>query len=104
MRNAGPVSSAIGLGAHCAWGFRAELHRFCVTPVRSAQCAALRCRDARTGAQIGEPMEGHGDYVLLVDWSPCGRQIVSGSDDGTLRRWDACTGVPVGVPMRGHGN
>ena len=28
--------------------------------------------------------------------------IISGSDDGTLRRWDAASGQPVGDPLTGH--
>ncbi|KAI5118038.1 hypothetical protein M0805_009220 [Coniferiporia weirii] len=34
--------------------------------------------------------------------TPDGRQIVSGSNDNTLRIWDAQTGDPVGEPLTGH--
>ncbi|CCA75921.1 hypothetical protein PIIN_09917, partial [Serendipita indica DSM 11827] len=41
--------------------------------------------------------------VRAVGFSPDGSQIVSGSDDKTLRLWDVETEQPVGGPFRGHG-
>jgi WD40 repeat protein len=40
--------------------------------------------------------------VSGVDVSPDGRQIVSGGDDGVLRRWDLESGKPVGDPLAGN--
>ncbi|KAG8990820.1 hypothetical protein FRB94_013083 [Tulasnella sp. JGI-2019a] len=37
-----------------------------------------------------------------VAWSPDGRRIVSGSDDGTLCLWDPSTGAPVGEAWKFH--
>jgi len=34
----------------------------------------------------------HGDYVHTADWSPDGTQILTGSQDGTVRLWDAASG------------
>lgn len=38
-------------------------------------------------------MHGHTQDVISVEWSGDGRQIVTSSDDGTVRRWDAITGA-----------
>jgi WD40 repeat protein len=37
-------------------------------------------------------LEGHGADVISVEWAIGGRQVVSSSDDGTVRRWSAGTG------------
>jgi len=39
-----------------------------------------------------QTLEGHTEGVTSVAFSPDGKQIVSGSDDRTVRRWDAATG------------
>ncbi len=50
----------------------------------------------------GETVElkGHTDPVRAVAWSPDGRRLVSGGDDGTLRFWDQ-NGQPGIVVERG---
>ncbi|WP_350222972.1 AAA family ATPase [Mycolicibacterium porcinum] len=40
--------------------------------------------------------------VQGVDVSPDGRQIVSGGDDGLIRRWNLESGEPEGDPLGGH--
>ncbi|CCA76475.1 hypothetical protein PIIN_10468, partial [Serendipita indica DSM 11827] len=47
-------------------------------------------------------LRGHESGVNSVEFSPDGSQIVSGSDDNTIRLWDAATGQAVGEPLRGH--
>jgi toxoflavin biosynthesis protein ToxC len=37
-------------------------------------------------------LEGHSADVLSVEWVRDGAELVSSSDDGTVRRWDAETG------------
>ncbi|KAG8993953.1 POC1 centriolar protein A, partial [Tulasnella sp. JGI-2019a] len=62
----------------------------------------LRLWDARTGAAVGEVMEGHTHQVNCVAISLDNTTIVSGSADQTLRLWDARTGEAIGKAMEGH--
>ena len=45
---------------------------------------------------------GHTDGITCTSYSPNGRQIISGSNDNTIRVWDAETGVVIGEPIKGH--
>lgn len=45
---------------------------------------------------------GHKGAVNSAAFSPDGKQIVSGSDDSTVRVWDAETGETIVGPLRGH--
>jgi serine/threonine protein kinase/Tol biopolymer transport system component len=44
---------------------------------------------------------GHTDAVYGVDWSPDGKQIVSGGRDGLAKLWDSATGADLLI-YRGH--
>ncbi|KAL2048193.1 hypothetical protein N7G274_000104 [Stereocaulon virgatum] len=46
-------------------------------------------------------LEGHSDNVSSVAFSPDGKQVVSGSDDGTVRLWDSVTGAALQT-LEGH--
>ncbi|KAJ3897672.1 hypothetical protein F5879DRAFT_1074364 [Lentinula edodes] len=46
---------------------------------------SIRIWDAKTGTQIGEPLQGHDNWVTSVSFSPDGTRIVSGSEDMALR-------------------
>lgn len=37
-------------------------------------------------------LEGHGEYVLTVAWSPNGQRLASGSIEKTIRIWDVARG------------
>ena len=48
-------------------------------------------------------IDGHSNAVLSVAFSLDGTQIVSGSDDETLRLWDAVSGAHLNT-LNGHSN
>ncbi|KAF7977773.1 hypothetical protein HWV62_2657 [Athelia sp. TMB] len=45
---------------------------------------------------------GHTTWVISVAFSPDGRHIASGSEDGTVHIWDAETSLLAAGPIRGH--
>ncbi|CAG7851324.1 SubName: Full=Related to WD40-repeat protein (Notchless protein) {ECO:0000313/EMBL:CCA70723.1} [Serendipita indica DSM 11827] len=53
--------------------------------------------------ELPQTLEGHEALVNAIAFSPDGLQIVSGSDDKTIRLWDVSTGQQLGEPLRGHG-
>ncbi|KAK0626411.1 hypothetical protein B0T14DRAFT_534566 [Immersiella caudata] len=50
-----------------------------------------------------QTLEGHGDSVQSVAFSRDGQQLVSGSDDGTIKVWDATSGQCLQT-LEGHGD
>ena len=58
--------------------------------------------NVETGAAVGEPLMGNTGPISSVAFSPDGTQIVSGSEDNTIRVWNVETGAAVGEPLMGH--
>lgn len=65
---------------------------------RSALFSALA--GSRTGVRF---LWGHQKSVRTVAFSPDGKLLASGSEDGALYLWDLATGAPAGPPMTAHG-
>ncbi len=52
----------------------------------------VRLSDAYTGEPIGKALPGAGPYAAL-DWSPDGRALAGGAEDGAVRVWNMPEGV-----------
>ena len=44
----------------------------------------------------------HGNYVKTIAFSPNGKTLASGSENGTIILWDIQSGQPIGDPLHGH--
>ena len=79
----------------------------CIFPRQHMHCfgsgdKTIRLWDAASGTAIGQPLQGHSDWVSSVSFSPDGTRIVSSSGDKTVRLWDAASGTATGEPLQGH--
>ena len=61
----------------------------------------VRLWNAKTGEQIGAPLEQHTAWVVSLDFSPDGRLLVSGGLDGRVVLWDVATHEVV-AELLGH--
>ena len=53
-----------------------------------------------SGVAVGPPLTGYTQSVWTIPFSPDGRHIVPGSDDGAIRTWDAESSAAVGKPLK----
>jgi WD40 repeat protein len=58
--------------------------------------------DGAAGATLEHEWLGHTGRVRSAVFSPDGRELVSASDDQSLRRWNPASGTPLGEPWLGH--
>jgi WD40 repeat protein len=63
---------------------------------------SLRLWDAETGAAIGKSIKNDQGGIFPLAFSPDGRQLASGGDNGTVRLWDVKSGAGIGSPLKGH--
>ncbi|KIL65683.1 hypothetical protein M378DRAFT_10566 [Amanita muscaria Koide BX008] len=68
--------------------------------VSGSNDGSIRVWDVEIGVLVGNPLTGHIGGVYSVAFSPDGKQIVSGSEDGIFI-WGAMTGLLV-REIRGH--
>ena len=55
--------------------------------------------DAHSGEPLGSPLE-HGSMITGARFSPDGNQILTWSDDDTVRVWDSNTNRPLTPPLK----
>ena len=60
--------------------------------VSGARDNSVRLWDPK-GHQLGEPRQGHDSWIRSVAISSDGQSIISGSNDGTIRRWSATSNL-----------
>ena len=65
--------------------------------LRSAR--GIMLNNAHMNPQLIQYLAGHHSFVYSVAFSPDGRILASGSDDGTIILWDTATYQPIGGPL-----
>ena len=74
-----------------AWGWSPDGSRLVTTAWQS-----LRIWDLASDGDFIE-LEGHTGVLVACVFTPDGRQVVSGSSDGSVRLWDGRNGTPIAV-------
>jgi WD40 repeat protein/tRNA A-37 threonylcarbamoyl transferase component Bud32 len=66
--------------------------------VTTCSVKAVRLHDVMTGKPVGPPLK-HGDLINSVSFSPDGKTLLTGSNDGMARCWDVASGQLLGKPL-----
>jgi WD40 repeat protein len=62
----------------------------------------VRLWDVATRRAVGAPLVGHTDSAWSIAFSPDGRTLATGSNDGTVRLWDVVRHRAQGQPLSGQ--
>jgi WD40 repeat protein len=65
----------------------------------SLQDHAIILWDIKTGQRIGQPLNGNSGVVKSIKFSPDGKTLVSGYENGTIILWGVETGLRIGQPL-----
>ncbi|KAF5367682.1 hypothetical protein D9758_009914 [Tetrapyrgos nigripes] len=102
----GDVTMFDAINGDVLWQIKDVGHRLNFSPdgtrIVSASWTTVSLWDANTGADIGQPYQGHLDDINSVVFSPDGSKIISGSEDQTVRIWDSCVQSVIHEPGQGH--
>ena len=68
---------------------------------RLTELGRIRLHDFETG-RVQAVLQGHRDVVNVLEFSPDGRWLASGSHDQTVRVWNAAQGFRIEKVLEGH--